>query len=98
MVDSNEDRAEPSDHDGRLRRRATYASVAVAMTLIVAKLSAYLFTGSVSILSSLIASSSHLLTSLVTMFGVRVPLIPPDSTHRYGHGKAEPLAALAQAA
>ena len=68
------------------------------MTLIVAKLTAYLFTESVSILSSLIDSSSDLLASLVTLFGVRVALRPPDRSHRYGHGKAEPLAALAQAA
>jgi ferrous-iron efflux pump FieF len=98
MADFNEVRAEPADHDGSLRRRATYASVAVAVTLIVAKLSAYLFTESVSILSSLIDSSSDLLASLVTLFGVRVALRPPDRSHRYGHGKAEPLAALAQAA
>ena len=98
MADSSRDRAEPADHDGTLRRRATYASVAVALTLIVAKLTAYLFTESVSILSSLIDSSSDLLASLVTLFGVRVALRPPDRTHRYGHGKAEPLAALAQAA
>jgi ferrous-iron efflux pump FieF len=98
MADFNRDRAEPADHDGTLRRRATYASVAVALTLIFAKLTAYLFTESVSILSSLIDSSSDLLASLVTLFGVRVALRPPDRTHRYGHGKAEPLAALAQAA
>ena len=98
MADFNGDRAEPGDHDGSLRRLATYASVAVAVTLIVAKLSAYLFTELVSILSSLIDSSSDLLASLVTLFGVRVALRPPDRSHRYGHGKAEPLAALAQAA
>ena len=98
MADFNGDRAEPADHDGSLRRRATYASVAVAVTLIVAKLTAYLFTELVSILSSLIDSSSDLLASLVTLFGVRVALRPPDRSHRYGHGKAEPLAALAQAA
>jgi ferrous-iron efflux pump FieF len=98
MADSKRDRAEPVDHDGALRRRATYASVAVAATLIVAKLTAYLFTESVSILSSLIDSSSDLLASLVTLLGVRVALRPPDRSHRYGHGKAESLAALAQAA
>src|SRR4051812_27812960 len=98
MDDLHRDRTESVDYDGTLRRRATYASVAVAVTLIVAKLSAYLLTESVSILSSLIDSSSDLLASLVTLFGVRVALRPPDRTHRYGHGKAEPLAALAQAA
>lgn len=82
----------------RLRRRATYASVAVASTLIAAKLGAYLLTESVSILSSLIDSSTDLMASLVTLLAVRQALRPADANHRYGHGKAEALAALAQAA
>ncbi|WP_051340695.1 cation diffusion facilitator family transporter [Azospirillum halopraeferens] len=82
----------------RLRRRATYASVSVALALIIAKLGAYLITESVSILSSLIDSSTDLLASLVTLLAVRHALKPPDLMHRYGHGKAEALAALAQAA
>lgn len=82
----------------RLRRLATYASVAMASTLIVAKLAAYLLTESVSILSSLIDSSTDLMASVVTLFGVRHALRPADRWHRFGHGKAEGLAALAQAA
>ncbi|AWK85633.1 cation diffusion facilitator family transporter [Azospirillum thermophilum] len=82
----------------RLRRYATYASVSVAGTLIAAKLVAYLMTESVSILSSLIDSSTDLMASIVTLLGVRHALRPPDEAHRFGHGKAEALAALAQAA
>lgn len=82
----------------RLRRRATMASVAVAFTLIAAKLVAYLMTGAVSILSSLVDSCTDLMASLVTLYGVRHAMKPADPAHRYGHGKAEPLAALAQAA
>lgn len=84
--------------DAIWRRRATYASVAVAMTLIAAKLATYMVTDAVSILSSLIDSSVDLLASVVTLLGVAQALQPPDHTHRFGHGKAEPLAALAQAA
>ncbi|PWC37395.1 cation diffusion facilitator family transporter [Azospirillum sp. TSO35-2] len=82
----------------RLRRYATYASVAVASTLIATKLVAYLMTESVSILSSLIDSSTDLMASVVTLLGVRHALRPADANHRFGHGKAEALAALAQAA
>lgn len=85
-------------HADRLRRLATYASVSVAATLIVVKLLAYLTTDSVSILSSLIDSSTDLMASVVTLLGVRHALRPPDAAHRFGHGKAEALAALAQAA
>lgn len=86
-----------ADHD-RLLRIATYASVGVASVLIAAKLAAYFLSGAVSVLSSLIDSSTDLLASLVTLLSVRVSLQPPDREHRFGHGKAEPLAALAQAA
>ncbi|MCG5241705.1 cation diffusion facilitator family transporter [Azospirillum doebereinerae] len=82
----------------QLRRYATYASVAVSSTLIATKLAAYLATESVSVLSSLIDSSTDLMASLVTLLGVRQALRPPDANHRYGHGKAEALAALTQAA
>ncbi len=83
---------------GRLRRRATYASVAVATMLIVAKTVAWLLTGSVSVLSSLIDSLLDALASLVNLFAVRHSLTPADHEHRFGHGKAEPLAGLGQAA
>lgn len=85
-------------HLHRLRRYATYASVSVSLTLILAKLVAYMVTDSVSILSSLIDSSTDMLASVVTLLGVRTALRPPDAAHRFGHGKAEALAALAQAA
>lgn len=88
----------PQTHPDRLRRYATYASVSVASILIAAKLAAYLTTESVSILSSLIDSSTDLMASVVTLLGVRHALRPPDAHHRYGHGKAEALAALSQAA
>lgn len=80
------------------RRRATYASVTVALTLIAAKLASYLATDAVAILSSLIDSSVDALASVVTLLSVARALRPPDSRFRFGHGKAEPLAALAQAA
>lgn len=86
------------DRAGRLRRWATYASVTTASVLIAAKLFAYLLTESVSILSSLIDSSTDLMASVVTLLGVRHALRPADRSHRFGHGKAEALAALAQAA
>ncbi len=84
--------------NNRLRRLATYSSIGVALTLIVAKLIAYLMTDSVAMMSSLLDSTIDLLSSIVTAYGVANALRPPDRQHRFGHGKAEPLAALAQAA
>jgi ferrous-iron efflux pump FieF len=77
---------------------ATYASVSVAAILICAKLGAWLFTDSVSLLSSLVDSLLDAAASLVNLFAVRSALQPADREHRFGHGKAESLAGLGQAA
>lgn len=79
-------------------RLATVASVAVATALIAAKIVAWLMTGSVSLLSSLVDSLMDVAASLINLIAVRHALTPPDREHRFGHGKAEPLAGLAQAA
>lgn len=82
----------------RLMRRATYASLFVAFTLIFLKLAAFFITGSVALLSSLIDSLLDSIASFVNYFAVKQSLEPADNEHRFGHGKAEPLAGLAQAA
>ncbi|MFB1487263.1 MULTISPECIES: cation diffusion facilitator family transporter [unclassified Thiocapsa] len=81
----------------RLLRLATYASVATACLLILAKLGAWLVTGSVSVLASLVDSAMDAGASLVNLLAVHWSLMPPDAEHRFGHGKAEALAALGQA-
>ncbi|MCZ8124315.1 MAG: cation diffusion facilitator family transporter [Magnetospirillum sp.] len=88
----------PAEARARLMRRATYASVAVATTLILAKTVAWVMTDSVSVLSSLLDSLLDAAASLVNLFAVRHALEPADEEHRFGHGKAEALAGLAQAA
>ena len=82
----------------RLMRLATYASVSVAAVLIAAKLVAWSMTESVAMLSTLVDSLLDGLASVVTLVAVRQSLTPADREHRFGHGKAEALAAIAQAA
>ena len=88
----------PTDATARLLRLATYASVAVASCLILVKLAAWLYTDSVSLLSTLIDSLLDAAASLINLMAVRHALMPADREHRFGHGKAEPLAALSQTA
>jgi len=83
---------------GTLMRRATYASLSVAGVMIVVKLGAWLATDSVSLLSSLLDSLLDGAASLVNLVAVRQALVPADREHRFGHGKAEPLASLGQSA
>jgi ferrous-iron efflux pump FieF len=86
------------EHPARLNWLAAVASVSVASILIASKLATWAFTGSVSVLSSLIDSVIDVVASLVTLVSVRQAAQPADRAHRFGHGKAEPLGALAQAA
>ena len=87
-----------SEGASRLMRLATYASVGVAAALIAIKLIAFLLTDSVSLLSTLIDSLLDAAASIINLVAVRTALVPPDAEHRFGHGKAEPLAAMGQSA
>lgn len=84
-----------SDH--RLLLLTGAASVLVALTLITIKGGVWWFSGSVSLLASLIDSVMDSLASLVNFFAIRYSLQPADEEHRFGHGKAEALAGLGQA-
>ena len=81
-----------------LLKLASVASVITASVLIVAKLIAWYVTGSVGLLASLVDSVMDSFASLINLFAIRYSLQPADEEHRFGHGKAEPLAGLAQAA
>lgn len=81
----------------KLLRRVTQASVSVAFILVAIKLAAWLFSDSVAILSSLSDSVSDFVISAMNFIAIRYALKPADDDHRFGHGKAEDLAALAQA-
>ncbi|MBP2277764.1 MULTISPECIES: cation diffusion facilitator family transporter [Sphingomonas] len=76
--------------------RAAIASVAMAIFLIALKSYAAWSTGSIAMLGSLADSGLDLLASAVTLYGVRLAAQPADHDHRFGHGKAESLAALFQ--
>jgi ferrous-iron efflux pump FieF len=79
-------------------RLASLASVGAALLLIALKFGAFLETGSVSLLSTLFDSALDAAASIVNLIAVRHALVPPDAEHRFGHGKAEPLASLVQVA
>lgn len=82
----------------RLKRWATNAAVAVAASLIAVKLWAWIVTGSVAMLATLVDSTLDLVASALNLVAVRHALTPADEEHRFGHGKAEALAGLGQAA
>jgi len=79
-------------------RRAAWASVSVSLFLVGIKAFAYFASHSVAMLASLADSALDLFTSSINLFAIRQALTPADAEHRFGHGKAEPLAGLAQGA
>lgn len=84
--------------NARLLRLVSTASVVTALVLIAVKGVAWFMTDSVSLLASLIDSVMDSAASLINLFAIRFALVPADDDHRFGHGKAEALAGLGQAA
>ncbi|MEP5937611.1 MAG: cation diffusion facilitator family transporter [Erythrobacter sp.] len=84
------------EHSGQLNRSAAYASIAVALFLVGLKLWATWRTGSTAMLGSLADTALDLVASIATLVGVWVAAQPADENHRFGHGKAEALAAMFQ--
>lgn len=80
-----------------LDRLAATASLATAVLLTLAKLLAAILSDSLAVLASMIDSLADIAGSTITFFAIRISQQPPDKSHRYGHGKAESLSALAQA-
>ncbi|KMS52873.1 iron transporter [Novosphingobium barchaimii LL02] len=81
---------------GKLNRSAAYASIAVASALLAIKGYAAWSTGSTAMLGSLADTVLDLVASVATLAGVWIAAQPADDQHRFGHGKAEAIAALFQ--
>ncbi len=80
------------------QRRTAVVSIVAALALIALKLGAGLASGSLGLISEAIHSGTDLVAALLTFFALGVAGRPADPGHPYGHGKAEHLAALAEAA
>ena len=85
-----------SENRASLTRSAAFASIGVAIFLVTLKTWATWKTGSTAMLGSLADSALDLIASLATLVGVWIAAQPADDNHRFGHGKAEALAAIFQ--
>lgn len=81
---------------GRQVFTAALAATVLASVLLLIKIFAWWYTGSVSLLAALVDSLMDIAASLTNLFVVRYSLQPADTEHTFGHGKAASLAALAQ--
>ncbi|MGL5239127.1 MAG: CDF family cation-efflux transporter FieF [Plesiomonas shigelloides] len=81
---------------GHWVKLAALCSTSVATLLLLVKIVAWWKTGAVSLLASVVDSLLDIAASLTNLLVIRYSLQPADEEHRFGHGKAESLAALAQ--
>ena len=79
-----------------LMTAAGYASLVVATILLIVKLYALWKTSSMAILAGLLDSLLDMAASFINLLAIKFALTPADDDHRFGHGKAEALAGLAQ--
>ena len=77
----------------RQLRRVTYLSILANVFLVTGKFIVGLMTGSLSLLADAIHSVSDMLTDIAVLLGLYFGSKKPDSSHQYGHGKLETLAA-----
>ncbi len=89
---------EPGASHGTMMIRVAIAAVGVASVLVIMKTVAYIVTDSIAMMASLADSALDVFASFVNLLAIRHALTPADREHRFGHGKAEPLAGLGQGA
>lgn len=87
---------QPTRH--KLALLAAFAAVGLSSLLVAGKATVWLSSGSTALLASMVDSLIDVLVSLSNLFAIHYAYRPADHDHRYGHGKAEGVAALAQAA
>jgi cation diffusion facilitator family transporter len=76
--------------------RAAGAALAVTVLLAGAKVAVWALTGSLAVLSQALDSIIDVVALAVVFVGVRVAGKPADTSHHYGHAKAENLVAFTQ--
>jgi cation diffusion facilitator family transporter len=79
----------------RIQAFAT-GSIAVGITVLAMKYTAYVLTGSVALLSDATESIVNVATAVIALLAVRWSAMPPDAEHPYGHHKAEYFSAVVE--
>lgn len=90
-------RSIPVTQRARWVQRAGWASVSAAILILALKGAAWFETDSASVLAALADSLMDLASSALNLMALRYAVQPADNEHRFGHGKAEALAAFVQA-
>jgi ferrous-iron efflux pump FieF len=95
---ARETRARVHAEEAALKNSVARLSILAAAFLILLKTGTGWLTGSIAVWASLLDSTMDIFASTINYYAVRASSLPPDEDHNYGHGKAESLAGLFQAA
>jgi cation diffusion facilitator family transporter len=77
--------------------RSTVVGIGVNLVLALIKGTAGVLGNSYALIADAVESTLDVVSSIIVWMGLRISVRPPDANHPYGHGKAEPLAAVAVA-
>ncbi len=87
-------RTSSREHPALRGMRSTIVGIVVNALLAITKGAAGFIGNSYALIADAIESTSDILSSFIVWTGLRIASKPPDDDHPYGHGKAEPLAAV----
>lgn len=90
----NSDNQIKKSHPAEKGFKTTFIGIAVSITLAIVKAVAGIFGHSFALIADAIESLGDIFTAVVMYAGLKKATDPPDENHPYGHGKAEPIAAL----
>ncbi len=91
----SQSRHTPIFHASEVGRRSTLVGIVTNMLLAATKGIAGVAGNSYALIADAIESATDVASSLIVWGGLKISALPPDEDHPYGHGKAEPLAAVA---
>jgi cation diffusion facilitator family transporter len=75
-------------------KKSTLLGIFINIGLALIKSSAGLFGNSFALVADGLESLTDVFSGLVVYYGLKIAVKPPDADHPYGHGKAEPIAAV----
>jgi cation diffusion facilitator family transporter len=84
----------PIEHSVQRGMKSTLVGIAMNIVLALGKCVAGVIGHSFALVADGIESCSDVVSSTVVYFGLKVAIKPPDREHPFGHGKAEPIAAI----
>lgn len=82
------------EHPAYIGIKAVQHGIGLNLVLAIVKVVAGILGNSYALIADAIESGSDVLSSLLVWIGLRTAARPPDENHPYGHGKAEPVAAI----